>query len=453
MTELNKISQFAASMLKAATLDDLLWSIAENVGSILNFDDCVIYLNVNNVLIQKAAFGIKNPKRRCVYKEIAIPLGQGIVGAVAQSKSAEIVPNTSDDIRYIWDQFSGNSEITVPVIYENQTIGIIDSESSDYDAYTECDKELLQIIANIAAPRIASAQYFEQLMQSQRQLEKTNHDLAMSLKKLKENQQTLIQSAKMASIGLLSAGVAHEINNPLGFSISNIESLAEYHQCVAKMYHKIVKHPELPEKIAEEIHVSHLKNSIDEVEDIINETGDGLLRIKHIVADLCGYARNEAKELGLFDVNNGIKVASNLLRGEVKNHCKLELDLGMLPNLYGNETKIHQVFMNIMHNAIQASQSGGLVAVETYKDTNFVYIDISDNGIGISGDNLQDIFTPFYTTKPIGQGTGLGLFICYRIVTEEHNGKIQVFSDPKKTTFRISLPIAKDPCMQLKPAS
>jgi signal transduction histidine kinase len=219
------------------------------------------------------------------------------------------------------------------------------------------------------------------------------------------------------------------------------------------MYHKIVKHPELPEKIAEEIHVSHLKNSIDEVEDIINETGDGLLRIKHIVADLCGYARNEAKELGLFDVNNGIKVASNLLRGEVKNHCKLELDLGMLPNLYGNETKIHQVFMNIMHNAIQASQSGGLVAVETYKDSNFVYIDISDNGIGISGDNLQDIFTPFYTTKPIGQGTGLGLFICYRIVTEEHNGKIQVFSDPKKTTFRISLPIAKDPCMQLKPAS
>ena len=104
------------------------------------------------------------------------------------------------------------------MVYENQTIGIIDSESSDYDAYDESDKELLQIIANIAAPRITSAQYFEQLMQSQRQLEKKNHHLAMSLKKHKENQQTLIQSAKMASIGLLSAVVAHEINNPLGFS-------------------------------------------------------------------------------------------------------------------------------------------------------------------------------------------------------------------------------------------
>lgn len=212
------------------------------------------------------------------------------------------------------------------MVYENQTIGIIDSESSDYDAYDESDKELLQIIANIAAPRITSAQYFEQLMQSQRQLEKTNHHLAMSLKKHKENQQTLIQSAKMASIGLLSAVVAHEINNPLGFSKSNIESLGEYRQFIAKMYHTIINHPELPHNIAEEINESHYKSSIDEVEDIINETSDGLLRIKHIIADLCGYARNEAKVSGLFDVNNGIKVASNLLRGEVKNHCKLKLD-------------------------------------------------------------------------------------------------------------------------------
>ena len=95
--------------------------------------------------------------------------------------------------------------------------------------------------------------------------------------------------------------------------------------------------------------------------------------------------------------------------------------------------------MNIIHIAIQASQSGGLVTVETYKDPHFVYIDISNNGIGISGDNLQNIFTSFYITEPISQGTGLGLLICYRIITDEHHGKIQVFSNTHKTTFRIML--------------
>ena len=444
MTELKKISQFAAAMVEAATLDDLLWSIAENVGAILNFDDCVIYLNISNVLVQKAAFGVKNPQERLLLNEINIPVGQGIVGAVAQTKCAEIIANTRLDQRYIWDQFSGNSELTVPIIYENQTIGIIDSESAKFSAYSDSDKELLQIIANIAAPRIASAQYFEQLIKSQRQLEKTNHDLASSLNQLKDHQQTLIQSAKMASIGLLSAGVAHEINNPLAFSISNMDSLGEYHQCIAEMYNGVINHPELPKSLAAQINTSHCKQSIDEVKEIITETSDGLLRIKNIVADLCGYARNEAKVLGLFDVNKGIKVASNLLRGEVNNHCRLELKLGELPDLYGNETKIHQVFMNIMHNAIQASQNGGLVAVETHKDNHFVYIDISDNGKGISSESLQDIFTPFYTTKPIGQGTGLGLFICYRIVTEEHHGKIQVFSNAYKTTFRVMLPLLQE---------
>lgn len=452
MTELNKISQFAAAMVEAATLDDLLWSIANNVGAILNFDDCVIYLNIDEVLVQKAAFGIKNPHQRTLLSEITIPVGQGIVGTVAQTKCAEIVADTQTDPRYIWDQFSGNSELTVPIVYENQTIGIIDSESTKLAAYTESDKQLLQVIANIAAPRIASAKYFAQLMDSQRQLEQTNCDLALSLTQLQEQQTTLIESEKMASIGLMSAGVAHEINNPLGYSISNIDSLAEYHQCIASLYNDIINHPELPKTLAQKLREENYQQSIDEIADIITETNDGLLRIKNIVGDLCGYARSEAKVFGLFDVNKGVKVASNLLRGEVNNHCKLNLQLGQLPDLYGNETKIHQVFMNIIHNAIQASQTGGVVTVQTYQDNHFVYIDVSDNGQGISSENMQNIFTPFYTTKPVGEGTGLGLFICYRIVTEEHKGKIQVFSDPNKTTFRISLPIAKDPCMQLKPA-
>ena len=441
MTELKKISRFSTAMINAATLDDLLWLIAKNIGEILGFDDCVVYLNVNNNLIQKAAFGIKNPQDRSLLNEKLIPVGQGIVGAVAQSKTGEIVSDTKVDKRYIWDEFSGNSELTVPIIYENETIGIIDSESSRYDAYNQNDKELLQIIANIAAPRIASAQYCSQLQQTQIKLEKTNHELAISLKQLKENQEALIQSEKMASIGLLAAGVAHEINNPLSFSISNLYALEEYNDTIKQMYQTLCKHPSLPNELKKHLQSYDNTQAIKDIGDIISETSEGLLRIKNIVADLCGYARNEGKVLGFFDINKIIDVASNLLRGEINKNCHLDLELGQLPDLYGNETKLLQVFMNIIHNAIQATTKGGQVKVKTYLDNNFACIDISDTGSGISSENLLDVFTPFYTTKPVGAGTGLGLFISYQIITEEYKGKIKVSSNQEKTTFRVMLPM------------
>jgi len=441
MSDLHIISQFATAMLNAATLDDLLWAITKNIGEKLGFDDCVIYLNINNTLIQKAAFGIKNPNERNLYNEITIPVGKGIVGNVAQSKTSEIVPDTSIDCRYIWDEFSGKSELTVPIIYENKTIGVIDSESSIKNAYSQNDMELLQIIANIAAPRIASAQYCSELQQTQLQLEKSNCELSTSLKQLKESQEVLVQTEKMASIGLLAAGVAHEINNPLSFSISNVCFFKECIEDINTIHQTIFSHKDTPQTVKNQLLSANYVQTLQDITDVVEETSNGLLRIKNIVSDLCGYARNEEKLLANYDVNNGIKIVTNILRGEINNNCHLELDFGQLPTLYGNETKIHQVFMNIILNAVQASQGNGLITVRTYLDDNFACIDISDNGQGINNKNLQNIFTPFYTTKPIGKGTGLGLFICYQIITKDHGGQIKVFSNHRKTTFRIMLPL------------
>ncbi len=442
MSELDKIDRFASAMLEAASIDELLWTIAINIGEILQFDDCVIYLEEDGVLKQKAAYGIKNAEYGELFNEITIEFGNGIVGAVAKSGVAEIVPNTADDERYIWDEFSGKSELTVPITYEGRTIAVIDTESSYVNGYSEKDKQRLQVIANIAAPRIASAQYCRRLQNAQIELKESNLQLQFTISQLKRNQESLIHSEKMASVGLMVAGIAHEINNPLSFSLSNLTVMKDYYQSIKKMNEEILALDGLPDDVKSIVQLNDYDNIIADMKCIVNETTDGMIRIKNIVADLCGYVRTKDTQKKEYDLNDSVGVAVNLLRGEMNGHCQVDLNLAAIPSLYGNGGKINQVLMNILNNAIQASPNGGMIKVSTYVDSENANIDISDEGTGIMADNICDIFTPFYTTKPVGEGTGLGLFICYKIIKEEHEGDINVVSSNKNgTTFRITLPL------------
>jgi len=440
MDTLGKIEKFASAMLDTAELDDLLWTIAQNIGETLGFEDCVIYLVENNKLYQKAAYGIKNPESRTVLNEIVIPVGDGIVGYVAQTGIAEIIEDTSLDLRYIWDEFSGCSELTVPIIYEGRTVAVLDSESTKLNAYTVEHKRLLQVIANIAAPRIISAQYCEQLKTSKEKVKRVNVELENNIFQLKRNQESLIQSEKMASVGLLASGVAHEINNPLGFSLSNLSVLEQFFQQITTVNQLLVQSKNLPKNIHQAIHNVEYQHVLEETELIIHETQYGLTRIKDIVENLCGYVKNKEEPFKATDVNKSISSALTILRGEISNRCNLQLNLNNLPKINANNGKLSQVFINVILNAVQATPDAGRVTINTYTANDHIVVDVTDDGCGISPENLKEVFDPFYTTKPMGLGTGLGLFLCYRIIKEEHGGDIKVFSGGKGTTFRITLP-------------
>lgn len=447
MSDIDKINAFALAMLDQADLEDLLWAIAQGAGEVMGFDDCVIYLREGDVLKQMAAFGIKNPGKRQLLEKIEIPVGCGIVGTVAETCIAEIVENTALDGRYIRDQFAGKSELTVPVIYEGKTIAVFDSESSVERGYSDSDRDLLQVIANIASPRIASAKYHQKLQKTQFRLKRSNDELVERMIDLKLNQQSLIQSEKMASVGLLAAGIAHEINNPLGYSLSNLETLKEYVNDIMEVKDTIANNTSISELDKEPLTNSSFEFLLKDLVDLVDETIEGLTAAKHIMTDLRGFARTENDEFCLVDINQGLKMTLNVLRNELKYHCEISLQLTELPDVFGNSGKLNQVFMNLILNASQACKDTGRISIRTYSDDSYVHIEIEDNGCGIPKENISDIFTPFFTTKAVGKGIGLGLSISYKIIKEEHEGNIDVSSDSNGTRFRITLPIGNLPTL------
>lgn len=436
----NKINKFAVAMLEQASLEDLLWSIAQGVGDIMRFDDCVIYLAQQDMLIQMAAFGIKNKKDREIFKRIKIPMGVGIVGSVAASKKIENVANTRLDKRYINDQYNGLSELAVPVVYEDKTIAVIDTESDKIGNYTKEDEALLQVIANIAAPRIASALYQQKLKNTQIRLQRANKELSLSLKQIEIRQAALIESEKMASIGLLSAGIAHEINTPLGYSISNLHVLQEYLEQLFGSFNTLTKNPALHQKVNESLDIDECTFMQDDSTILLNETIKGLMSAKNIMQDLKYFSNQSTEIYTLVNINDGINATLNILRSELKQNYELVLDLQPLPNVYVNLGKINQVFMNLIVNAKQAMKSGGTIFISSAVIESHIVVEIKDTGPGIAKTDLKNIFTPFFTTKPVGEGTGLGLAICYSIICNEHKGRIEVDSNENGTCFTLYIP-------------
>jgi PAS domain S-box-containing protein len=296
-----------------------------------------------------------------------------------------------------------------------------------------------------------------ELLEKNLELEKRTFELEAEKKRLKEAyvklnqmQTQLLQSEKLASLGQLAAGVAHEMNNPIGFVNSNLGTLDEYVKDIKKLLEKyekmekIIKEDKSKERLSQEI--DELKEQInlafvlEDFDKIISESQDGTQRVKSIVENLRDFSHVGKGKLEFADINKGIESTLNIVRNELKYKAEVIKEYGDIPQIECLPQQLNQVFMNLLVNAAQAITTHGQIKIKTYQKGRNIIIEISDTGAGIPRENITRIFEPFFTTKEVGKGTGLGLSVAYGII-QKHNGKIEVESEVNKgTTFRIILP-------------
>jgi signal transduction histidine kinase len=254
----------------------------------------------------------------------------------------------------------------------------------------------------------------------------------------------------MASIGQLAAGVAHEINNPIGYVHSNIGTLREYMGSLFAMletYSSALAAPD-PLIYREDVRSQREKLDIDfilgDLPQLLDESREGIERVTRIVQDLKEFShvgRNETMRPS--DLVKGLESTLNIVWNDLKYKVKLEKIYGPMPLVECLPSEINQVFMNLLINAGQAIAERGTITLACGTENGEAWVSVADSGCGIPEDALGRIFDPFFTTKPIGRGTGLGLAICYRIV-EKHHGRIEVQSAVGQgTTFRVVLPISQ----------
>jgi two-component system NtrC family sensor kinase len=289
----------------------------------------------------------------------------------------------------------------------------------------------------------------EQLLEDKsRELFASMQTLHETVDDLKSSQNQLVQTEKMASLGVLAAGVAHEINNPIGYITSNFNSMQKGLKDIQSFIQALTCLIE--KETASDAVKQGWKNLLKEydinflLEDFIElstETSEGLSRVKQIVADLRAFAREDSTEKVIVDINDTLRGAINILENQTKYHARMITNFPDIPKIMGFAGKLSQVFTNLISNANQAVDANGLICIFTETTDEGIRISIQDNGYGISEDNMKNLFTPFFTTKPIGEGTGLGLSISHGIV-EEHGGTILVSSQPGVgTIFTVQIPL------------
>jgi two-component system, NtrC family, sensor kinase len=277
-------------------------------------------------------------------------------------------------------------------------------------------------------------------------LELRNSELAQQKGELVRLQAQMVQSAKMASIGLLAAGVAHELNNPAGFIYSNVDVLRQYVERLKRClfaYDEMSLPNQDADRIAEIKTEIDYDNIVDDLGSILSDCYLGAERIRDVVQNLRLFSRLDESEIKQVDLNEGIDATVRLLSRYYKSgRITLDRNYGELPLINCYAAQLNQVWMNLLVNAAQAiGDDYGTVRIQTLSNGKTISVSVTDSGKGISPENLKKIFDPFFTTKPVGEGTGLGLSISHGIV-EKHRGTIAVSNISEEgTTFTITLPV------------
>ncbi|MBS4099529.1 MAG: GAF domain-containing protein [Sulfuricella sp.] len=279
-------------------------------------------------------------------------------------------------------------------------------------------------------------------------LQKEKADQQALIEKLHDAQNQLLQSEKMASIGQLAAGVAHEINNPIGYVNSNLGTLEKY---LADMFTMLAAYEQAEPLLAADpgkaAGIKALRDKLDidflkeDVVALMKESEEGISRVKKIVQDLKDFSHVDESEWQWVDLHKGLESTLNVVWNEIKYKAEVVKEYGELPEVECLPSQLNQVFMNLLVNAAHAIEERGTITLRSGTRNGEAWVEVADTGKGIPPEILTRIFDPFFTTKPVGKGTGLGLSLSYSIV-QKHHGRIEVESEVGVgTTFRICLPV------------
>lgn len=333
---------------------------------------------------------------------------------------------------------SPESIIYLPLMLDDEPIGVITVQSFKKHVYNPYHIDILRSLAIYVSTAIRNAKSYQKMTRA--------------FEQLKNTQSKLVESEKMASLGVLTAGVAHEINNPVNFISGGIISLKENYEDVEMLLKKYLSYnPTADKKTTEKLwnEIESLKEDIDlesllpEIQDLFKSISNGASRSMEIVRGLKNFSRLDESDMKEANLETGIDSTLVILNNQLKNRITVNKEYGGIPSLHCFPGQLNQVFMNILNNAIQAMTGPGELSISTSHKDNNIIIRITDNGPGIPDAVKEHIFEPFYTTKGVGEGTGLGLSISYGIINK-HKGTISVDSEMGKgTTFTITLPIKR----------
>jgi signal transduction histidine kinase len=326
-----------------------------------------------------------------------------------------------DSCRYVFDTLE--IELLVPILYGVDLLGVIAvGRKLSGDRLVADDRTLLRTLANTSSIAIENAKAFDEIAKLNETLEARVEERT---EELRDTQAQLVQSEKMKSLGQLVAGVAHELNNPIGFVHANLQLLDEY----------IVKLVEAQNSGGD---TDRTRGAITK---LLVRSREGTERVKKIVQNLRMFTRMDQAELQDADLHEELDRTLNLMEPRFKNTIVVERDFGDLPRVRCYAGQLNQVFLNLLMNACDAVDGGGTIRVRTRPTGDGVRLEFHDDGPGIPEDVQRRIFDPFFTTKPVGVGTGLGLSLSHGII-ERHGGRISVHSTPGRgTSFVIELPL------------
>ncbi|NEO85229.1 MAG: HAMP domain-containing protein [Spirulina sp. SIO3F2] len=343
----------------------------------------------------------------------------------------------------------------VPMVFNETLIGVLELEDPRRSQFSDVERETFKTLANQIAIAWGNAQLIEYIQDAKEQSRQQAQTLEQTLQELQTTQGQLIQSEKMSSLGQLVAGVAHEINNPVSFIYGNLNHLEDYCQSFLTVFDAYQQHyPQPPAGLLEILEDEDIEFTVQDFPEMVNSMRIGADRIKDIVTSLRTFSRLDEADYKAANLHEGLDSTLLILQHRLKaNGDRPEIQIIKqyqdLPKIDCFPSQLNQVFMNILANAIDAIEENIKpdqiatiqLKTESLQEQHQVRVVIQDNGPGIPVEIQNQIFNPFFTTKPIGKGTGLGMSISYQIITEKHDGQLECISEAGQgTQFVITLP-------------